>query len=107
MENGNRDSHMGRAGTSRSVSARYLTLLPSIPWRASARGKIAGSLFAALLILARLSFLIGALAGGFQGAKGFVLGSAAGGILGFWIKHSLGIRGRDLTYGFFIRMGQR
>jgi hypothetical protein len=108
MENGNRVSQLGRLGTSQSVILRFLTLLPSIPSRPSARDKIADGLFAAFVFLARTSFLVGAIVGGyFQGAGGFVLGIAAGGIIGFWIRHSLGMRGRDLTYGFFIRMGQR
>jgi hypothetical protein len=58
--------------------------------------------------LVRSSFIIGATVGGYcTGAKGFVIGIAAGGIAGFWIKRGTGLRGRDLTRGFFVRMNER
>jgi hypothetical protein len=103
MKNENRVSGMGRI-----VPSRYLRLLPSIPRKRTWRNKIADGLLMMLTLLARTAFIAGAIIGGHNaGAKGFLLGLAAGAAIGFWIRRSAGMRGRDLTYGFYLRMSER
>jgi hypothetical protein len=108
MKTGNRVSKPGWVGTLKSVSLGYLRPLPSIPRLPSLRDKIADCIIVVLVFLARASFLLGPIVGGFYGgAKGFMIGLGTGGIAGFWIRHSAGLRGRDSTHGFFVRMGER
>lgn len=95
-----------RRGSSKFLNS--LRLLPSIPREPSARNTVGDILLAAFVFLQRIFFIIGAVfVGIFASTKGVVIGIAAGGVAGFVIRQSLGLRGRDLTHGFFVRMRER
>jgi hypothetical protein len=74
----------------------------------SLRDKIANSLLVISVLVARLSFVIGLIVGCICGtARGFALSVVIGAVVSFWMRRSLGLRGRDLTRGFFVRMQER
>jgi len=88
--------------------SRYFTFLPNVPRPQSFRARMADALFVFFLLPARFGFIIGGVVGGLAAqTTGFFLGLLAGGIVGFWIRRSLGLRGRNLTHGFFVRMWER
>ncbi len=95
-------------GGSRSGVLHSLGLLPAIPRKSSFRDKIADGLLAFFILSSRFLFIVGGIIGNvYVGGKGLVIGILLGGIVGFWIRRSVGMRGRDLTHGFFSRMSQR
>jgi len=95
-------------GSSRSGLLHRLGFLPAVPRRSSFRDKIADGLLASFVVLSRFFFIVGGIIGNVcAGGKGLLIGLALGAVVGFWIRRSVGIRGRDLTHGFFIRMSQR
>jgi hypothetical protein len=72
------------------------------------RGKIADAVFVFFLLLSRSAFLICPVAGAFSaGAVGFCVGLPAGILLSLWAHRSLGLRRRNLTQGFVVRMLER
>jgi len=94
--------------SSQSGLLHSLGLLPAIPRNSSFRDKIADALLALFVVLSRFFFIVGGITGNVcAGGKGLVIGIALGGVVGFWIRRSVGMRGQDLTHGFFIRMSQR
>jgi hypothetical protein len=108
MKFGNQVVRSDWDGSSGSGMLHSLGLLPAIPWNSSIRDKIADALLALFVLSSRLLFIVGGIVGNvYAGGKGLVIGIFAGGVVGFWIRRSVGIRGRDLTHGFFIRMSQR
>jgi hypothetical protein len=61
-----------------------------------------------LLLCSRLFLIAGVVTGAMlYGFRGFCIGLVAGAIIGFWIRRSLGLRGRDLTRGYHLRMFER
>jgi len=87
---------------------RYFTLLPGIPRPGSFRARMADVVLAFFVLLARFGFIIGLVAGSFAAdIKGFFLWLLAGVLGGFCLRRSLGLRGRNLTHGFFVRMWER
>lgn len=95
-------------GSSPSGVLHYMGLLPAIPRRSSFRDKMADGLLALFVVTSRFLFIVGGMIGSvYAGGKGLVIGILLGGVVGFWIRRSMGMRGRDLTHGFFIRMSQR
>jgi hypothetical protein len=88
--------------------SRYLTFLPEISRPQSFRQRIADGLFAFFVLLARFGFVIGGVIGCFVDTQNsFLPGLLAGAVAGFLIRRSLGLRGRNLTHGFFVRMLER
>lgn len=87
---------------------RHFALRPDIPRRATRRTRLAGTVTALFVFMARYSFLIGGLWGGIQtGGRGFLVGTCAGAMFGFLIRRSLRLRRHDLKHGFFVRMKER
>jgi hypothetical protein len=83
-----------------------MPILPDIPFPATARNRIANVLFAGLLLFSWALLVLGtfvgaATAGGWKGMAG---GLAAGWAVGFWIRRSLGLRGGNLTRGYFLHI---
>lgn len=108
MKFGNRALRSDWDGSSRSGVLHHLGLLPAVPRRSTVRDKIADGLLALFVVLSRFFFIVGGIIGSLcAGGKGLVIGLALGFAIGFWIRRSVGLRGRDLTHGFFIRMSQR
>ena len=69
---------------------------------------MADCVFVVLLLCSRSFIVIGAVTGAeLYGFRGFCLGLAAGTILGFCVRRSLGLRGRELTRGYHLRMFER
>jgi len=69
---------------------------------------MADCVFVALSPCSRIFLLAGAVAGALlQGFRGFCIGLVAGAIIGFCIRRSLGLRGRNLTRGYHLRMFER
>lgn len=85
-----------------------LSFLPNIPRLSTIRSKVADAVFVLLLLVSRFCFLIGAIVGAKNyGFKGFLIGLIGGAALGFWMRRSLGVRGRNLTQGYHLRMYER
>lgn len=85
-----------------------IAILPKVPRLPSLRSKVADSAFVLVMLCARLAFVIGAVIGG--STHGFVrllAGLAVGALVGFGVGRSLGLRGRNVTQGYFIRMYDR
>jgi hypothetical protein len=69
---------------------------------------MADCVFVLLLLCSRLILLTGAIVGALlYGFPGLCIGLAAGFIIGFWMRRSLGLRGRHLTRGYHLRMFER
>lgn len=84
------------------------SLLPDAPSLPTFRGKVADGAFVLFLLIARFSFVIGAVVGGLlSGFLGVLIGLASGWIVGVWTRWSLGLRRRGLTHGFVVRMLER
>jgi hypothetical protein len=85
-----------------------MLFLPDVSRLPTVRSKMADGVFVALSLCSRIFLLAGAVAGArLQGFRGFCIGLAAGAIIGFWIRRSLGLRGRNLTRGYHLRMFER
>lgn len=84
------------------------SLLPDTPSPPTWRGKVADGAFVLFLLIARCSFVIGAVVGGLlSDFLGVLIGMASGWIIGVWTRWSLGLRRRGLTHGFVVRMLER
>jgi len=69
---------------------------------------MADCVFVVLLLCSRSFFVIGAVTGAeLYGFRGFCLGLIAGTVVGFCVRRSLGLRGRELTRGYHLRMFER
>jgi hypothetical protein len=67
-----------------------MSILPDVPRLSTVRNTIADCVFVVL-----------------HGFSGFCAGLAVGAIVGFMIRRSLGMRGRNLTRGYHLRMFER
>jgi hypothetical protein len=104
--NENDISKSGRSGAVRSTW--YPRLLPSMPRTPSRRNRIADCLMAIFILFARFLFIVGGVIGSlWPTAADVALGIIIGGGVGFWVRRSVGLRGGDLTHGFFVRMRER
>jgi len=85
-----------------------MLILPDVSRFPTARAKIADFVFIMLLLCARFCFLIGAVIGAtVHGFLGFLVGLGAGLSIGFLMRRSLGVSGRNLTQAYHFRMHER
>jgi hypothetical protein len=85
-----------------------MEILPDFPRVPSVRGRTADFVFVVFAFYSRSSFVIGAIVGAFSdGFIGFLGGLILGAVIGFLMGRSLGLRGRDLTRGYYLRMYER
>ncbi len=97
-----------KRGVRNQIKALWMSFLPNILGPSSFRGKVADVLFILLQFLSWTAFVPGFVIGSaYHGLVGFICGLVAGGAIGFWMHRSLGLRGRDATRGFFMRMAER
>jgi hypothetical protein len=69
---------------------------------------MADCVFVVLLLCSRSFIFIGAVTGAeLHGFRGFCIGLTAGTVVGFCVRRSLGLRGRELTRGYHLRMFER
>ena len=87
---------------------RYFALLPKVPRPRSFRRQATDMVLALFVLLARYGSIFGVLWAGFAvDTRGVLLRAAVGVIGSFWMRRSLGLRGGNLTHGFFVRMWER
>ena len=81
---------------------------PRMPRAMTRRELFADLLFVFLQIASRFIFLLAGIAGFvWKGFAGAAVLAVAGYLLGWWMRRSLGKRGRDPNTGFFVRMSER
>jgi hypothetical protein len=69
---------------------------------------MADGVFILLFLCSRIFFIAGAVAGArLSGFRGLCMGLAGGAVVGFWMRRSLGVRARNLTRGYHLRMFER
>lgn len=79
-----------------------------VPRPRSFRARVAEVVFLVLLILSRDGFVpAGVLGCIYFGSNGLILGPPAVWLAGLLVQRSMGLRGRDLRHGFFVRMLER
>jgi hypothetical protein len=85
-----------------------MQILPDVPRLPSVRNKVADCVFAILSLCSRIFLVVGAVTGAMlHGFVGFFIGLIAGAIIGFWMRRSLGLKGKNLTHGYHSRMYER
>ena len=84
-------------------------LIPNMPRNFTRHERVADWLFVSLQIGSWIAFVVLGVLGYYfyRNVIAALVCGAVGFLVGIWIRHSMGLRGRNPTEGFYLRMRQR